>query len=152
EKNKFSFSPKQKIILLCAAFAAFVLLVLSQHLTWDCVGEGIVDTVQGRYFIPIFPILFLMFTNTREKLKSHLQPLFLVYWIFLSVFSLYIIYKRYYIESYVEKMEFTCDLEQIDTNGQFKTTQNGITLDGVIARDSSTARSGKYSEQMNENV
>ncbi|MFI5141972.1 MAG: DUF2142 domain-containing protein, partial [Bacteroidia bacterium] len=70
EKNKFKFNLLQKAILFSAAFCAFALLLLSQHLTWDAVGETVVDAVQGRYLIPLFPLLFIMFSNQKFSLNT----------------------------------------------------------------------------------
>jgi uncharacterized membrane protein len=63
EKNKFKLNFKQKGLLLFAGVSSFIFLLLSQHLTWDCVGEGIVDVVQGRYLIPLFPLIFVSLYN-----------------------------------------------------------------------------------------
>src|SRR5262249_29913195 len=58
EKNTFHFTALQKLFLFLSAACAFVLLALSQHLIWDCPGEGVVDMIQGRYLIPILPLVF----------------------------------------------------------------------------------------------
>src|SRR6185312_1610187 len=69
EKNKFKFTLLQKAILVGASFCAFVLLLLFQHLTWDAVGEGVVDLVLGRYLIPIFPFLLFALGNYKLNLN-----------------------------------------------------------------------------------
>jgi hypothetical protein len=54
------------------------------------------------------------------------------------------------VDSFVERLEFSCNAEELDEKGKFKTSVGGITLDGAAARDSSVSRSGKYSVRMSE--
>ncbi|MBA3682138.1 MAG: DUF2142 domain-containing protein [Bacteroidetes bacterium] len=144
ESNKFILGLRQKIIIFIAAFGSFVLLLLSQHLIWDCVGEGIVDMVQGRYLIPIFPLLFILFNNSKIKIKP--TPLLFVL-PFVFVINLYAarkIFYRFYVESYTSKTEFFCGFEQKDSLGNFITSNPEIKLGSAAMQVKDTSFTGKY--------
>ena len=145
EKNEFKVTIKQQIILFSAAFCAFFLLLLSQHLTWDAVGEGVVDLLQGRYLIPIFPVLFLAFGNYKFKFKINNGLLISVLVTVLYVVSTYLIVNRYYIKSYKQKIEFTCDAESVNEKSLFKTSNPNILLNEGYLTSNLMARSGKSS-------
>jgi uncharacterized membrane protein len=150
EKNPKSLSLFQKIILSGSSFFAFVLLLLSQHLTWDCVGEGVVDVVQGRYLIPLFPLVFLFFTNILSKFKINLQ-VFIIAVVFINNFiACKLIYNRYFTESYLEKLEFTCGAEEVNENGLFKTSNPEINLEGVSSKNDRISHSGRSSILLSE--
>lgn len=145
EYNKHQFNIRQKIIIFAGAFGSFVLLLLSQHLIWDCIGEGIVDMVQGRYLIPIFPFLFILFSSTKFKIK---YPSLLFIFLFVFTINSYAarkIYYRFYVESYTSKIEFFCDFEQKDSLIYFKTTDPKIRLTAASMQVADTSFSGKYS-------
>jgi uncharacterized membrane protein len=145
ENNAFKFNGKQKVIILSSAVAAFVLLLLSQHLLWDCVGEGIVDMVQGRYLIPLFPLLFILFSNSKIKLK---YPAVLIVLLFVFVINGYAarkIYYRFYVESFDTRTEFFCDFEQKDKNELFITTNPEVKIEGGKFQVTDTSHSGKHS-------
>ena len=129
ENNQFKVSPIQKIVFLFAVFFSFVFLLLSQHLIWDCVGEGIVDMVQGRYLIPLFPLLFLLFNNSIFKLKINPIVLIIPFLFFINIYSVKAIFERFFIESFTSKTEFFCDAESFDKEGFLLTSNSKIKLE-----------------------
>lgn len=129
EFNKIVLSTFQKVVVFCAAFGAFTLILLSIHLMWDCVGEGVVDLVQGRYLIPIFPLLFVLFSNTKFRLNYSPIVLILPFTILIYLFSGKAIIERYYKESFTSRTEFFCDAEQEDKNGFYITSNPQIKLE-----------------------
>lgn len=145
ESNKIALKIPQKAVFLLAAFSAFVLILLSIHLMWDCVGEGVVDLIQGRYLIPIFPLLFILFSN--KKFNVNLTPIIYIlpFLIFIYLFSSSIIFTRYFKESFSKKIEFYCDGENNDGNGFFSTNNSNIKLEGIAAQTKDEHRSGNYS-------
>ncbi len=150
EKNLRLLTKFQKTVFVFASFCAFALLILSQHLTWDCVGEGIVDIVQGRYLIPLFPLVFLLLSGSFLKIKIN-QPLFTILLLsILSVYSFKIIYNRYFVESYISKTEFECGAEEVNEYGLFNTTNSNITIDGVASQNNKIFRTGKFSVLLSE--
>ncbi len=62
-KRKFKFNFKDKLIAFAIFTASVVAIELAIYLTWTSLGSGLVEGVQGRYFIPFSPLLFLVFFN-----------------------------------------------------------------------------------------
>ncbi len=145
EKNEFSFTKVQKLVLIAAAFMAYVLLLLSQHLIWDCVGEGIVDLVQGRYLIPLFPLLFMVPENKIPALKFNLNgpTVFLI--LFLNLYACLLIYQRFFTGKAADKREFYCNTEELDAYGAFKTNDPQVFLSNGNCISSAVHRSGTHS-------
>jgi uncharacterized membrane protein len=150
EKNNFRFTILQKTIMLGASFCAFVLLLLSQHLTWDAVGEGVVDEIQGRYLIPLFPFLFLALGNYKLNLNINYRIVFTLLLITLFSVSALQIIERYYIGTRIENNEITCDAETVTKDGLFTTSNPAVFLQGGAAKTDSVAHSGKSSLVLSE--
>ncbi len=145
ESNKFTFSWRQKCIIFIAAFGSFVLLLLSQHLIWDCVGEGIVDMVQGRYLIPLFPLLFILFSNNKVKLNYTPLLFILPFVVVINGYAARKIYYRFYVESYTSKTEFFCDFEKKDSLENYITSDPAIKLASMKMQVKDTSFTGNYS-------
>jgi uncharacterized membrane protein len=64
------FSLLQRCLIGSIVFVLVVLIMLSQYLSWDLVGENSVYPLIGRYFIPVFPLFFIMLFNVM-KIKSN---------------------------------------------------------------------------------
>jgi len=144
EKNDFSFSIVQKLIMLCAVFTCLVLLLLSQHLTWDAVGKGRVDLIQGRYLVPLFPLLFILPGNlvrVRMNVSYGVIPLILL----LNTLSVWLLYERYIYEPYNAITTFTCDVEEMDEWGNFKTSSPSAILQGCRNQSDFEKRNGNFS-------
>lgn len=129
EFNSFKLSGIQKIVVFSAAIFSFVFLLLSQHLIWDCLGEGVVDMVQGRYLIPIFPLLFLLLSNSTFKLKFKPLLFILPFILAINLYSCKVIFERFFVESFSSKTEFFCDAEQMDKEGFLITSNPKIKLE-----------------------
>ena len=68
DKNEFKISLKQKLICLMIFIVNATTIFTFEYITWNPVGCGIIRGVQGRYFIPIAPLLLLVFYNKRENI------------------------------------------------------------------------------------
>jgi uncharacterized membrane protein len=134
-----------KPVFVAAVLISFAMLLLSQHLTWDCIGEGVVDLIQGRYLIPLMPLLFLVLSNTYSPYQWLAPPLVILAALYLHRASCKIIYPRYFKESYYAKTEFICDAEKVNEKGQYITTNDSIFLEAGKFRTDSFAHSGRYS-------
>jgi uncharacterized membrane protein len=137
EKNALKLSAGKKLISFLAALLSLVLLLLSQHLVWDCVGEGVVDVVQGRYLLPLLPLVFLCFTSLIPKISFN--PIVLVVCIIFLAHSVSVqlIYNRYYKESYLGKLEFSSGAEAVNKKGFVRTSDPLIKVEaGGIINDS----------------
>ncbi|MES2681211.1 MAG: DUF2142 domain-containing protein [Bacteroidota bacterium] len=145
EKNEFSFTKLQKLVLIGAALVAYVLLLLSQHLIWDCVGEGIVDLVQGRYLIPLFPLLFMVLENRIPAIKYNLAGVTVMFVLFLNFYACALIYQRFFIGQAADKREFYCNAEEVDKYGAFKTSDPHVFLNNGNCIRNAMHRSGLHS-------
>jgi uncharacterized membrane protein len=145
EKNTFHFTGMQKLFLFLAAACAFVLLVLSQHLIWDCPGEGVVDMLQGRYLVPVFPLVFLLFSNSGLQLRFNPSVVVVPVVALLCLNSCWVIYDRYFIGPHALVSELYCDAEEIDAYNAFKTSDPAIFLNNASNRNDKEHRSGKAS-------
>ena len=145
EKNEFMLTGIQKTCILAAALCASSLLLLSQHLIWDCVGEGVVDLLQGRYLIPVFSLLFMLLDNKIRVLKFNVTFFIIIMVTGLNGSAFVLINHRFFVGSLTEKEEYVCDAEQIDEFGAFKTNHNEIFMQNANCRTEKEHRSGKFS-------
>lgn len=59
EKNEISLSAKQRIWFLLIGIATSILIITAMYISWTTVGYHIAAGIQGRYFIPVVPVLLL---------------------------------------------------------------------------------------------
>lgn len=92
-------SHKDKIVL----FIVFSLGVLwgftSMYLCWTPVGADVVEGVQGRYFIPVALLFFMLFYGKRNGLRKYINEIswtVACYCVFALSYSSYFILKGYY--------------------------------------------------------
>ncbi len=144
DKSELSLSRKQRALGVLAVFVAFVLLLLSQHLTWDCVGEGIVDLIQGRYLIPIFPLLFIVLFKYR--VLFNFKPIWILMPFIFSIngYALIKIHARFHKETESKKVAFYSSLEK-EKDGAFLTSYKYCTLKPTNQKTTKTSFSGKQS-------
>ncbi len=57
----------RRMLIWAFASAAVLLVVVTLQLTWNAAGNRIVDGVQGRYFLPILPLLLLPMISERFR-------------------------------------------------------------------------------------
>lgn len=145
ERNKRMPTILMRVVFVVAAFLAFIFLLLSQHLTWDCVGEGIVDLIQGRYLIPIIPLLFFVLINRFNKIKYVPAVTLMVLVFVLHHVSARAINDRFFVESFDRKIEFFCDAEKVNEKYNYITTNDNLIVEGGKFRRDTLKHSGKYS-------
>jgi uncharacterized membrane protein len=89
---------KQKFISLATLIISLTSIFVLEYITWTQVGNGIIEGVQGRYFIPIAPLLFLLFYNDKIKInKKEFYWVIIMFLIITLLISLKIIIERFYI-------------------------------------------------------
>jgi uncharacterized membrane protein len=92
----------EKIKRLCYAGIFFItvfMICLSMYLVWTPQSSFSLEGVQGRYFIPLFPLFLLLIANTINIGKSKYSIFFLLVVICINVFqihSLLYLLNRYY--------------------------------------------------------
>jgi uncharacterized membrane protein len=76
-RKDYQFKFPQKI-LCCVLFVIETgLIYLLLYLVWSPVGSPVIEGIQGRYFIPLAPLAFLLFYNTKLQLPLKV-PFFLI--------------------------------------------------------------------------
>ena len=150
EVNREDIGLKRRLFMFAGAFGSFVFLLLSQHLTWDCVGEGIVDLIQGRYLIPVLPVLFLLFANAHVRFRVLPMVIVLVFPVILNAYSATVISERYLKDTACWKHEFYCGAERKNEWNYFLTSQKGLELNGALSQSNEERRSGKQSAKLDK--
>ncbi len=75
-----------------------VLILSSLYATWTPVAQGIVDGVQGRYFIPLIPLLLLFLPSLKVQInRDNFNRYLYVYINWVYLYTMLIIVERYYI-------------------------------------------------------
>ena len=66
EKNKINITRNEKLVSAVTFIINFIAACAIVYITWNPVGQNIIDGIQGRYFIPILPLLFLLLYKIRD--------------------------------------------------------------------------------------
>jgi uncharacterized membrane protein len=89
-----------KTIFLGIVVSTAFLISMLLYMTWSVIRGDSIAGIQGRYFIPVAPLFFLLFYNKRLKLEFLNKYLYLIVYLTV-VFSLLItvrtIIYRYYV-------------------------------------------------------
>jgi len=139
----------QKIIFGTSMIITVVLILLTQHLTWNCIGGNLITTIQGRYFIPAFPLIFLTLYNSKLVKTDLVIPLVILFSIFGSLLTLNTLYNRYYVINEFNTSTITCDAEKKSDNNSFETNSNEIFLENGNTQNSENPRTGNFSAKLN---
>ncbi|MBX3165622.1 MAG: DUF2142 domain-containing protein [Bacteroidetes bacterium] len=134
-----------KLIIFTSFVTMISLVFLSQHLTWGCVGSHTISP-QGRYFIPVFPLFFMLFYNVKINNVKFLRLLIILFSFFSLSFTSYTLYKRYYVP--LVKTIITCDAETLSEDNSFKTNLPNVFLQNFNNQSEEKSRSGKYSAKL----
>jgi len=148
ECKGISFKINHKIILFVSLIIITSLILLSQHLTWDCVGGDIIATIQGRYFIPSFPLLFMLFYNSKFNNSKIVIPVVIVFSFISLSFTINTLYTRYYITPKFESVTIKCDAENIARDNFFATNISSVFLENAHTQSREKARSGMFSAKL----
>jgi uncharacterized membrane protein len=90
---------KEKFFMTIVLFLTVIIVSTMMYLTWTPVGgRNIIDGIQGRYFIPVAPLFFLLFYNNKVSLKiQRLSFVIMCYSLLTLSVTLFVLFKRYYI-------------------------------------------------------
>lgn len=92
-------SLKQRGIIVATVLLSILLVSTLAFIGWAPVGSKSIG-LQGRYFIPLSPLFFLLFHNRKFGLNlqnAHLQTAMVCYSLFSLTYTVFVIIKRYYI-------------------------------------------------------
>ncbi len=133
---------QQRAIMLLAAFSAFFCLLLSQHLSWDQVGSGIMELMQGRYIIPIMPLVLISVSGLLKR-QLNVSTVIIGLVLFLNACAAYTLFKRYIHVPYEKSVVFTTSLEVQDNDREFVTTDPSYKLNADSHTTPPNVRSGQ---------
>jgi uncharacterized membrane protein len=92
------FTLHQKLIFFLTAAAVLFTALLSVYLTWTPVGNKIIVGFQGRYLIPILPVLIPLFKNRFISISSKWKGILItVYLIIVLSITVKTLILRYYL-------------------------------------------------------
>jgi uncharacterized membrane protein len=132
----------KRLLLVCIAALVVSAIIISQHLTWNPVGKNVLEQLQGRYLIPVLPLILLAFSGIRSNLA--IIPLVLLFVILTNAAGLSALYKRYVHSDFETAISFSCDFEQYSTD-TLLTSDDVVRLGPVPAKSSSISRKGRFS-------
>jgi len=90
---------KEKILMAMVLFLTVTLTSTMMYITWTAVGGNIIEGVQGRYFIPVAPLFFLLFCNKKFSFKIQRLDLVIILCSILTLsLTLFVFLKRYYLK------------------------------------------------------
>jgi uncharacterized membrane protein len=69
DKGSFKISLKQRYIILGLFLLIAGTIFVLEYLTWTYTGAPVIHGIQGRYLIPILPLLFLTLYEKGERTK-----------------------------------------------------------------------------------
>ena len=72
DKGSFKISLKQRYIILGLFLLIAGTIFVLEYLTWTYTGAQVIHGIQGRYLIPILPLLFLTLYEKGERTKNRL--------------------------------------------------------------------------------
>lgn len=72
DKNSFKINFKQRYIILGVFLLITSTIFFLEYLTWTYVGAQVIHGIQGRYLIPILPLLFLFLYENGSDTKSRI--------------------------------------------------------------------------------
>jgi len=134
-----------KVIFVLTVFVIDFLLIVSQYLTWDSVGDTMVGTIQGRYLIPVAPLIGLLLYNRRGNAIKVKIAIVILFTFSSLTYTSFILYDRYYVRPDFNYVSFSCDAEKITDTGYYITDTSAVFLAGAVTQSTEQARSGIYS-------
>lgn len=92
---------KSQRILAAAAWIIFtVLLLIMYYIIWTVPGDTHIQGIQGRYFTPILPFLFILFTTNKPLFNTKIQNYFklftIIFLIAVLIYASTQIYNHYH--------------------------------------------------------
>ncbi len=97
-KKEIRLTFSQRLILLVSSCLVILVFSVTMYLSWSSVGAIMIINLQGRYFIPIVPVLLLLFYGKKITLPKFVIPLVSISLILVSIaVTINTILVRYYI-------------------------------------------------------
>lgn len=99
DKNGMNINLFKKIIILSTLIIISLLICLSMYITGSSFAQSTISSIAGRYFIPISPLIFLIFYNNKInfEIKNGFNLVIIGSIIFSLIIALYLVLGSYYI-------------------------------------------------------
>jgi len=97
--NYVIISLKKKTIVFISVICSVILISTVLYLQWNSVAKNIIGGIQGRYFIPLSPLVFLLLHNKKFNFIANAYTYGIITLAFSSyvlTYTLYILLSRYY--------------------------------------------------------
>lgn len=91
DNSMFPLSLKQKIICLLTTICGVGLIITASYVYWSPLGNEIALSTQGRYFIPLIPIIFLLIKSKYIVYTGSLKKINMSYF-YVSYIGLFLTY------------------------------------------------------------
>ncbi len=134
-----------KPLLILSFMAVVVLLLLTQLLTWVCVGGDLIYILQGRYIIPVLPLLFMLCYNVKWSKPQMVVKVVSIFSILSLTYASAFVYQRYFDQDEVVISHFASDVEKVHETYYLTTDRADVYLENGNTQSDEKARSGKYS-------
>lgn len=143
------FTLRQRVIFISVALIVTGLIYLSQYLSWAAVGSTHCGSIQGRYFIVVFPLLLIGLARAGQSFLG-LRNMLIAGFMALLLAGGVKLYQRYYSIPPKTSDALYCDAEKIWVdeymgNRYFYTNIPGQMAGNGLTYSSEAARSGAYS-------
>lgn len=79
----------QKLWIGCIALGIFMAILISELLFWTPVGYSVIAGIQGRYFVPMIPLLLLLLRNRQLVFRKSAERRLLSAAMFLQLFVIF---------------------------------------------------------------
>jgi uncharacterized membrane protein len=98
DKSSFKMKIKQRYTLLGLFLLITGTIFFLEYLTWTYIGAQVIHGIQGRYLIPILPLLFLSLyeTGTRTKNRILIESMIILFIILILSKVVFIFINQYY--------------------------------------------------------
>jgi len=98
--ENITISMKKKSVFLLSLCSVIFVLCTMLYMSWTPIGASIIDGLQGRYFIPIAPLFFLLFYNRKLNLSEKTKCIGSIVFIVISFLVMnYSLISRYYLSA-----------------------------------------------------
>ena len=85
----------QRVLAFVIAIASIITVELSEYIAWTAVGADVVEGVQGRYFIPILPLLLIAVSRPSTP-RRWLPIVIAIIMIIANAIALFALWQHYY--------------------------------------------------------
>lgn len=89
----------QRLLLGTILVLSILFIFTVMYLTWNPIGSGTIEGIQGRYFIPLLPLLFILLYSDYFKTNKRIDPKYFVpiYLLIILLETVRILIYRYYV-------------------------------------------------------